>query len=168
MNLKKCRVCDIELNDVNWYPSQKKLDNYICKDCHNKKCKKNLNKEKVNEYAKRYREKNPNYYREYRANNLDKEIQRHKQEREKLKLIVYNHYTNNDIKCSCCGEQNIKFLSIDHINNDGAKHRKEIGTGDAIYRWPIKNNFPGGYRILCMNCNYGRKMNNGKCPHEEG
>jgi hypothetical protein len=32
--------------------------------------------------------------------------------------------------------------------------------------WLKRNNFPSGYRVLCMNCNHGRKRNGGICPHE--
>ena len=66
--------------------------------------------------------------------------------------------------CACCGEENEMFLSIDHINGNGRKHRKEIGS-NAIYRWLIRNKFPDGYRVLCMNCNWGRERNGGICPH---
>ena len=32
-------------------------------------------------------------------------------------------------KCACCGIDDWHFLSIDHINNDGAKHRMETRFG---------------------------------------
>jgi hypothetical protein len=47
--------------------------------------------------------------------------------------------------CACCGEMQRLFLCIDHINNDGAIHRKEIGDGGKgrkMYRWLRQNNFP--------------------------
>lgn len=71
-------------------------------------------------------------------------------------------------KCACCGETLQKFLTIDHKNNDGAAHRKQLGSGGAaIYRWIIKNNFPSGFQILCFNCNIAKGLY-GVCPHEEG
>lgn len=70
--------------------------------------------------------------------------------------------------CSCCGESKEKFLSIDHIDNNGYEHRKEIGAcGTALVKWAIKNGFPSSLRILCMNCNHGRSRNNGVCPHDQ-
>src|SRR5260221_360879 len=45
------------------------------------------------------------------------------------------------------------YLSIDHINGDGSKHRKEIGGGGKIYKWLINNNFPSGFQVLCIPCN---------------
>jgi len=61
------------------------------------------------------------------------------------------------------------FLSIDHINNDGHKHRREnnIRTGEQMYRWLAKNNFPPGFQVLCMNCQWGKRNNNGVCPHTD-
>lgn len=66
--------------------------------------------------------------------------------------------------CNCCGETRVAFLQVDHINNDGAKHRKEVCSGE-FYRWIIKNNFPKDLQILCANCNWGKYRNGGVCPH---
>lgn len=67
--------------------------------------------------------------------------------------------------CACCGEKNILFLTVDHINGGGAKHRKSIGNGH-IYRWLKRQGYPIGYQILCFNCNCGRARNGGICPHK--
>ena len=67
-------------------------------------------------------------------------------------------------KCVCCGETIIEFLTIDHINGGGTKHRKEV-VGGRLYDWLIKNNFPEGYQILCMNCNMAEGIFGG-CPHK--
>jgi hypothetical protein len=66
-------------------------------------------------------------------------------------------------KCMCCGETEPKFLTLDHVNNDGAKHRKEIGQS-SIYRWVEINGFPKTIQILCFNCNMAKGLY-GKCPH---
>lgn len=87
---------------------------------------------------------------------------------KRLKLKVYDAYGGQF--CQCCGETEISFLSLDHINNDGAKHRREISahkmSGKTFYKWLIKNNFPYGLQVLCMNCQFGKKQNNGVCPHQ--
>lgn len=67
-------------------------------------------------------------------------------------------------KCTCCGETEIKFLEIDHINNDGALHRKFIGSS-RIVAWLKKENYPSGFQILCSNCNMA-KSRHGICPHK--
>jgi len=87
---------------------------------------------------------------------------------EEQKMKVFNYYTNGLMMCNCCGEKIIKFLAVDHINNDGYQHRQsELSLkGGNMYRWLVKNNFPKGFQILCMNCNWGKHVNNGVCPHK--
>jgi len=67
--------------------------------------------------------------------------------------------------CECCSERLPDMLTIDHVNDDGGKLRR-LGepTGDGLYRWLIKNNFPGDYRLLCIACNWGRRFLK-VCPH---
>jgi hypothetical protein len=79
--------------------------------------------------------------------------------RRKAKVI--SAYGN---KCVCCGLDDIEVLSIDHINGGGTKHRRNVGLGTNFYRWIIKNNFPIGFRTLCLNCNISLGTH-GKCPH---
>ena len=72
-------------------------------------------------------------------------------------------------KCACCGESEPMFLSIDHIDNNGATERKSglyAGSGYGFYQWLRKNKFPPGYQVLCMNCNTGKHKNGGVCPHQ--
>jgi hypothetical protein len=60
-------------------------------------------------------------------------------------------------------------LTLDHINNNGAAHRREfdLKTGDQMHRWIIKNGFPAESQVLCMNCNWAKRYN-GICPHQAG
>lgn len=82
----------------------------------------------------------------------------------KLKQQVYGHY---GAICVCCEETTPEFLSLDHINNDGAAHRRQIGRGrEVIYRWIIKHNFPPSFQVLCMNCQWGKRRL-GVCPHQK-
>lgn len=72
-------------------------------------------------------------------------------------------------KCVCCGETTPLFLTIDHIENDGGAHRRELGDpgGSRVMMWLYKNGWPKeGYRLLCFNCNCGRQRNGGVCTHE--
>ncbi len=85
--------------------------------------------------------------------------------RQKLKRYVMDKYGGC---CVCCGESGLKFLTIDHVNNDGKEHRKQgVGGGDNIYRWLRSSGFPEGFQTLCYNCNIGRYRNNGICPHKD-
>ena len=82
---------------------------------------------------------------------------------------VYTHYCNGEIMCQCCGEKEIDMLTLDHINNDGARHRKfNPKTGKNLVGYVLRNNFPDGYQVLCMNCNFskGKPRNKGRCIHK--
>lgn len=72
-------------------------------------------------------------------------------------------------KCVCCGESNPAFLTIDHVNEDGAAHRKALNAqaGLYIYDWLRKQGYPDGFQLLCFNCNCARSMRgDGVCPHQ--
>lgn len=83
---------------------------------------------------------------------------------KEARSLVVAHYGG---KCKCCGEEEPLFLAIDHKNDDGSNHRKEIGRGLPMYRWIIDNGFPDTLQLLCHNCNYGRYANGGICPHHK-
>lgn len=91
--------------------------------------------------------------------------------RKKLKSEIFFIYSKGKMECNCCGVKGLNFLTIDHINNDGNKHRDELrknkgSYGNSIYRWLKKNNYPKGFQVLCWNCNCGKMINNGICPHK--
>lgn len=125
------------------------------------------NREHIRKVQKDYRNdtkgKRKVYEKKWQLENKDKVKAMSKRHREKLKRIVINHYSSGANKCLCCGEELFEFLTIDHINGNGTKHRKEVGKD--FYRWLIHNKFPGGFRVLCMNCNHARGIY-GECPHE--
>ncbi len=103
--------------------------------------------------------------RETRARHRD-HVNKHyseymKKRRYKERQMVYDHYGHS---CACCGETTYEFLTIDHINGGGFKHRKEIGSS-GICNWLIKNNFPEGFQVLCYNCNCAKGFY-GQCPHK--
>lgn len=85
----------------------------------------------------------------------------------KEKELVLSAYGGS--KCACCGETQILFLTIDHLANNGSNERKDIGIrgGCAFYRFLRKANYPSGYQVLCFNCNAGKHMNGGICPHNK-
>lgn len=72
--------------------------------------------------------------------------------------------------CVCCGESNIFFLTLDHVNNDGAEHRRRTkGASGKTLAWVLKKEgYPPGIQVLCFNCNCGRARNGGICPHRGG
>jgi hypothetical protein len=81
--------------------------------------------------------------------------------RLRQKQEVFDHYG----PCRCCGESQLEFLAVDHIDDDGSEHRARIGGGGAtLHRWLVVNGFPAGFQSLCFNCNVGKKLNDGVCP----
>lgn len=74
--------------------------------------------------------------------------------------------TTPEPSCTCCGEGTLAFLTFEHIAGGGNEHRKQTGGGGFI-SWLRRNNYPAGFEVLCMNCNHGRRVNHGVCPHDE-
>lgn len=178
----KCRICGKERETSEFYMrgGGKRTDNRckkclaeilrnkrkirlisgLCRDCGKVKdkrtgcyCSKCLEKCRAGE--QRRTKANPEKYK-----------QRNRDSQLRLKQRVFNAY--GGCVCICCGEKHMEFLSIDHIKQDGATHRKEINgsarNGANLYRWLVRNNFPSGFRVLCMNCNFAIG-HFGICPH---
>lgn len=89
--------------------------------------------------------------------------------RERLKLII-DAFNALGWTCSCCGEDDIRFLSLDHIEGNGGQQRKELNLNcQQIYRLARQQGFPKDkWQILCMNCNSARWQFDGICPHRLG
>ena len=118
-------------------------------------------KQKARNITKKWRKKqkkvNPNFQEE--QNKYHRELY------NKQRYECIFHYTNGKMCCSCCGEKEYLFLEIDHLNGGGNKHRKSV-TSDKIAAWLIRCKFPKGFGVLCCNCNKGKHLNGGKCPHK--
>lgn len=86
------------------------------------------------------------------------------QDRIRAKAIA--HYGG---ACACCGESESIFLTFDHVNGDGAAHRREMGYsgGHAIVFWLRKHNYPDTIQLLCYNCNMAKAFGRYGCPHKE-
>lgn len=113
------------------------------------------NREKILKQATKWRENN----RE-RANELSRISKKRYEESAKKK--VFDYYGR---ECACCGEKEMMFLTIDHIDGGGTKHRKKMG--EKITTWLLRNNLPKGFQTLCFNCNWGKHINGGICPHKQ-
>ncbi len=136
------------------------------------------------EKGQEYKESRKEYLKQWRADNKEKKDLIQKRSMYNVRLKVMQHYSGLEIpECRCCGENTFGFLQFDHINGDGADHRRELGMsggsveqakregrkallgGNNFPYWLIKNDFPEGFQILCANCNTGKGT--GKhCPHE--
>jgi serine/threonine protein phosphatase PrpC len=178
-HMKKCNTCK-EIKSLSEFHK-----NHTVRDGHSNKCKKctilysrkyyESNLEKHRQYAREKELKRRSaglclacgakskYRKGYCKKCYDLRLSAHKTRRETRRDIVIQHYGG---KCACCGEKEPRFLTLDHINNNGSEHRRSINRGQ-FYPWVIKNGFPNDLQLLCWNCNLGKYHNNGVCPHKE-
>ena len=145
-------------------------------------------KEAQREYGKKWRNNPDNYERikehekKRKPENVRKKNRKYRDtHREKIResskkwLIKLRHdaiMAYGGYECVCnhggkkCGVLVPNFLTLDHINNDGAIHRKALGGKGNLYQWLKVKNYPPGFQVLCYNCNCS-KGHYGKCPQEE-
>lgn len=76
---------------------------------------------------------------------------------DKIRALVIQGYGG---ACVCCGNRNPRLLQLDHINNDGARHREVVNV--TMPRWAYLNNFPDVLQLLCANCHHA-KTHHGQC-----
>jgi hypothetical protein len=118
-----------------------------------------------------WRKNHPDYMKKYCKiyysipKNKNRKSENSKRYDAKQRMIVINHYSDNKNTCSCCGENIFEFLTIDHINGGGHEHIRKIVKSGHLYGWLIKHEFPVGYDVLCMNCNWA-KGKYSVCPHK--
>ena len=147
----RCNRCQVPLTDKNWIPSLRDRT-YICAPCfriyqsalyHDKKTRMTPEQKMI------FRIKQNEYNRIWA---------------QRMKLEVMSYYCKGQPQCVCCGEKELEFLSFDHILGGGTRHVKNLGN-KRIFMWLKKNNYPDGFQVLCMNCNFA-KGKIGYCPHE--
>lgn len=66
--------------------------------------------------------------------------------------------------CACCGESTYEFLQFDHVNGDGADHRRRLGRS-TLYTSDVRRAGVENFQVLCCNCNFAKGLH-GACPHE--
>jgi hypothetical protein len=126
-----------------------------CLDCRNAVARESYARDSA--MRERIRQTNARSYERHK----DRHAVRNKANWQKVKTEVVAAYGG---KCGCCGEDNLVFLTIDHVNNDGAAHRREVGRS-GIYFWLRRKGYPEGFQVLCWNCNMAKAL--GGCPHQQ-
>lgn len=128
---------------------------------------KKVSAEKMREYQQRYKakpgvaERYRELNREWIAKNRERYNQAKSEYRFKLKTAALNHYSAGAMCCAICGfGADIDALTLDHINDDGAEHRKELGcggrgsiSGTTMYERLKALGWLPGLQVLCANCN---------------
>lgn len=150
---KTCTKCKETLSLSAFHRNKKSKTNCQprCKSC----CSRD-HKERYSKNKEQVLERQATYYQA----NKTKKKEWHRKHRANKKEQVYDNYGT---ACKCCGETDAAFLTIDHINNDGAEHRRSINAA-SIYDYIIKHNFPDTFQVLCFNCNWAKSR--GGCPHQ--
>ena len=131
-------------------------------------------KRKILESTPEWKEKHRIYNRLRYQNNPDVRDKISSDKKEKtiqIKLEVFTHYSkeisDSDVPiCACCKIDDIRFLTLDHI--EGRKHlpKKEQKLASLnLWRHVKKTGLPTGYQVLCYNCNIA-KGTSYFCPHE--
>lgn len=177
---KKCRKCDEFKPLEQFYKCRsrevsKDGHHRLCKSCQNAQYRKwrDTNRAHANALARKYASRQPEKrkpkQREYYLKNREERLLKAAKYSRNLRMAAMDAYGGKF--CACCGEQQLLFLTIDHKLNDGNQHRREIsgknvgGGGTVFYRWLRNKGYPDGFQVLCMNCNFGKRMNHGVCPH---
>lgn len=113
------------------------------------------------EYLLRRKKQNATWY----IKNREHALQRSKDYIQKIRLQALIVYGGNPPHCRCCGENELNFLTIEHINGGGRKHR--LGKSSQTFCLEIiKENNADKYEVLCMNCNHAKGIH-GICPHQK-
>jgi hypothetical protein len=164
--MRRCKKCgrDKLLSEFNFIDKAQRLRRHECKVCHAgrmniwHRCHKPDAKERAADWYK------DNPFSTWPEEKKDRGRAVARKLTKQWLDVVIEHYGS---RCVCCGETNRGFLTIDHINNDGAELRKKLHgkSGVSFYRWIYKNGYPDWLQVLCYNCNFGRQRAGGICPH---
>ena len=149
-NFRDCRICWVFLvwyTTLVPYKDPKKRKEYH--KAYSKKWEVE-NKDKRKEIDKRHYLVRKGTPRQVRKNS---EVRYRRHHRNKVKVLeTYGK------QCNYCGESKYECLVIDHINDDGVKHRqtkefKKLSVGGMIGYCAVTEYRPDLYQILCHNCN---------------
>lgn len=162
-----CRAC-LRIHANEWKRSNaEQLKEYIPKARENNRQHKARNRERLRLEGLAYYHDNIEdrsaYSKRYTAEHPEIKRAAHVRRKEEYLAIVVAHYGGG---CYCCGESNPLFLTLDHINDDGAKERKTRKGGSQFYATVIREGFPTNLRLACWNCNCARYYRGGICPHQ--
>jgi len=153
----------MELTIDNWLSYSRRRGDYICGKCLKEYQSKYYkeNRDKFLAYRQGHKEQILRQHKEYYKKNKVKIIRNARLHQRKIRLEVLTHYGGDPPKCAHCGIKDIRVLTIDHIKGfknsldyEPKEKSQDRKTGNDLYNWLIKNDFPEGYQVLCWNCNY--------------
>lgn len=107
-------------------------------------------------------EQKKEYWKQYRQDNKSHIYETKKEYRLRLRQEGIKAYGG---VCSCCGEEEIGFLTLEHLEG-----RTDGDRSTSWHAWMKlrKRGWPKDkYTVLCFNCNQGKSIY-GICPHQRG
>ena len=105
----------------------------------------------------KYKEQYQKRHKRYRLKNKLKIEMKRRSTAAKNRYECLKHYSRRIPKCSKCGLIDVRFLELDHVDNDGKKSRQDHGKGNRYYAYLIKTNFTDNLQVLCTWCNRRKK-----------
>ena len=80
---------------------------------------------------------------------------------QKLKIEVLAHYSGGALVCVRCGFDDLRALSLDHIDGNGRKDRADPKYNASKFYISLRRmDYPEGFQTLCMNCQYIKRVEN--------
>ena len=168
--MKFCTKCHVEKEPSAFYSDKTKPDKKRpeCKSCFNARMKETR---KGKAYLIRFNPYQREWQRSYRKTERHKAWRKKALEKQsirarELKREIMLRYGG---KCICCEIDDVRFLSLDHVNNDGYLERagkKNRPSGYFMYKRIVTAGYPTTLQVMCFNCNIGRQHNGGECPHK--
>lgn len=147
-NLRHCNGCDQNLPSTSFGLDslRKSKLTYKCKLCISMYCKSRF---RISGWSRDYQRK-------------PKQVADKKARYWKIRLELLAAYGGF---CTCCGETEWKFLTLEHLAGDGKAHRKAAGGARNSWKDLKNRGWPKDkYTLLCWNCNTAKRFGQ-ECPH---
>lgn len=121
-----------------------------------------IERERRKEWLKSNVEKVKGYAKKSYCAHREQRLQERRDYRIRLKLELLTHYGVSGRAECCwpeCGITDMDMLTLDHINDNGAEHRKQLSSSShTLYSFVKKNNFPPDFQTLCHNHQWKKEM----------
>ena len=127
------------------------------------------------EYRKQWQKDNPEklleYQRRYRKKNLgNPDTQKVWNKKQRDRQNAYDAKMRDEAidflggKCIQCGFSDKRALQFDHINGGGSKEYRDSASKSGYHRkkWKSVINGEGKFQLLCANCNWIKRYENGE------
>lgn len=154
MEAKYCAGCDKHVPLRDWTKHNSTADRlqHQCKHCRNAR-------------RREARRSKKGFYATEQEKYKEKHLVAARRSYYKCKHLVMRHYCGGEnYTCCQCGFADPRALSIDHVDGKGADHRRNL-KGVNLYRWLVREKYPDGFQVLCMNCQWIKRHE--ECGFEE-